>query len=83
MWVFFVNHFRQKSAKHITVENSSLVSNKSHALATVPLNNMATGEDRPNFLGKKERNVTLRGVTFFILNKFSFFSRVEYRILEK
>ena len=80
MWVFFVNHFRQKSAKHITVENSSLVSNKSHALATVPLNNMATGEDRPNFLGKK---VTLRGVIFFILNKFSFFSRVEYRILEK
>ena len=80
MWVFFVNHFRQKSAKHITIENSSLVSNKSHALATVPLNNMATGEDRPNFLGKK---VTLRAVIFFILNKFSFFSRVEYRILEK
>lgn len=42
---FFVNHFRQISAKHIMAENSSLVSNKSHALGLDRHNNMATSED--------------------------------------
>lgn len=42
---FFVNHFRQISAKHIIAENSSLVSNKSHALGLDRHNNVATSEE--------------------------------------